>query len=127
GATAGSCGCAPLVGTVNSRILTFNCPTTAVPAALRDAVRAVVGGGFSPSQRAKRAAPAASNVPPPKNNPTKIAIAFLLIATSMHACHSERSEEPTFLSHQSLFSRQRPQQHTSPIPKYLHPNAHQQE
>src|SRR5258707_13831984 len=45
GAIAGSCGCAPLVGTSNSLMLTFNSPTDPTPDAVE---QAVVGAGVHP-------------------------------------------------------------------------------
>src|ERR1700680_4243556 len=75
GATAGSCGCAPLVGTSHSLIVTLSSATA--------------GGGALPGRAAKACAtprvsetPVAKIIPKPKTNPTSIVIARLLIATS---------------------------------------------
>ena len=61
GPTAGSCGCAPLVGTSHSWIVTFNSPTSEAGAAPRDA----------------RASPS------PRITPPRIIRCLLLICTSL--------------------------------------------
>src|SRR5258708_27671655 len=78
GARAGSCGCAPLVGTSHSLMVTFNSPT--VPAA-EGVARGVVGAGFSlpalagpfsprpPTARATATPPLQENPPPQKTPP----------------------------------------------------------
>src|SRR5712692_5565096 len=151
GAIAGSCGCAPLVGTSHSLIVTFNSPTAAAAAA----VTGVVEAGFSPPARAgpsplapraaratatprvKETAPA-KKIPHPKISPTKIVNIRLLISTSKaqvsdcaltiapvlahHTSAGPRNEIPLH----SYSLGQRPQQHARSIPKNLHANAHQQ-
>src|SRR6266852_8680276 len=144
GAIAGSCGCAPLVGTSHSLIVAFNSPPA--PAA----VAGVAVAGFQLSPLASRAAratatprvkeiPAAKKIPHPKISPTKIVMARLLISTSewhglqpvllrlpldlvQHTSTGPRSE---ILLHRSSLD-QRSQQHTRSIPKNLHADAHQQ-
>src|SRR5258708_38518933 len=96
GATAGSCGCAPFVGTSHSLILTFSSPTA--PAL----VAGVVGAGFSPSPLALRAAPA-NKIPQPHINPATIPIVPLFIPTS------KRHRRPPVLLRMNSIPINRPQ------------------
>src|SRR5216683_6797742 len=84
GATAGSCGCAPFVGTSHSLILTFSSPT------LAPGTRAAITRTTPPVSET----PAANKIPQTKINPAKIVIIRLLMPTSTYpyVCHSERSD-----------------------------------